>query len=431
MEIAETTPTMPRPLRRGVRSFAEHLRAQNWSPRNHPITPDMVALNCNKKFWFDCPNCLHEFDCSPLNINHGGNWCPYCAIPNQKLCGDIECEFCFNKSFASHEKAKYWSDKNELKPHQVSQSSDIKIWFDCDKCHHVFNSRLGNVSYGYWCPYCAIPNQKLCGDIECEFCFNKSFASHEKAKYWSDKNDKNPHEVALNSSKKFRFDCPNCPHEIYKILAGINIHESWCPYCAVQKLCGDIECEFCFNKSFASHEKAKYWSDKNKLKPHQVARCSGKKIWFDCDKCGHDFISIISNIKKGQWCPICKNKTEKKLLEWLQKQPFIKKVKREYKPKWFKYHCIIKKKHKIRSFTYSYDFLITLQNEKQLIIELDGAQHYVDNIYFKTTALHQQIRDAYKERKAQQHKLKVIRILQEDVWHDRGDWEETLTKQLN
>ena len=36
-----------------------------------------------------------------------------------------------------------------------------------------------------------------------------------------------------------------------------------------------------FEKSFASHEKAKYWSSKNELKPEGVARGSNKKYWFD------------------------------------------------------------------------------------------------------------------------------------------------------
>ena len=32
-------------------------------------------------------------------------------------------EIPFEKSFASHEKAKYWSDKNEIKPEEVFKNS--------------------------------------------------------------------------------------------------------------------------------------------------------------------------------------------------------------------------------------------------------------------------------------------------------------------
>ena len=41
----------------------------------------------------------------------------------------------FEKSFASHEKSQYWSDKNELKPHQISKASKKKFWFECEYKH--------------------------------------------------------------------------------------------------------------------------------------------------------------------------------------------------------------------------------------------------------------------------------------------------------
>jgi len=53
--------------------------------------------------------------------------------------------------------------------------------------------------------------------------------------------------------------------------------------------------EIPFENSFASHEKAKYWSDKNLLKPNQVSLNSNKKYWFNCD-CGHEFNKILSDI---------------------------------------------------------------------------------------------------------------------------------------
>ena len=48
----------------------------------------------------------------------------------------------FDKSFASHEKAIYWSDKNELKPFQISKGTDKKYWFNCNVCNHKFLMQL-------------------------------------------------------------------------------------------------------------------------------------------------------------------------------------------------------------------------------------------------------------------------------------------------
>ena len=99
--------------------------------------------------------------------------------------------------------------------------------------------------------------------------FEKSFASCEKSKYWSEKNELKPHQVYNVTAKKNLFNCPNCNHEFLQNPSHIK-RGSWCPYCANKKLCGIKECVSCFDKSFASNELSKYWSEKNELKPEFV-----------------------------------------------------------------------------------------------------------------------------------------------------------------
>ena len=84
----------------------------------------------------------------------------------------------FEKSFASfddQEKLSCWSKKNILKPEQVSKGSSKNYIFDCKKCKHEFSARLSKVSGNTrrWCNYCG--NKKLCEDINCKICYEKSF----------------------------------------------------------------------------------------------------------------------------------------------------------------------------------------------------------------------------------------------------------------
>ena len=61
-------------------------------------------------------------------------------------------------------------------------------------------------------------------------------------------------------------------------------------------------------QSIASLEISKYWSSKNgNIKPIDVLKSSGKKYWFDCHLCGHEFEIILSTITRGCWCPYCVN----------------------------------------------------------------------------------------------------------------------------
>jgi very-short-patch-repair endonuclease len=204
--------------------FSENPKSKFWSDKN-TLKPNEVALNSHKKFWFDC-ECGHAFDSSLLNINQGNNWCPYCN--NRKLCNK-DCNSCYNKSFASHEKAICWSSENELTPRQVFKGADRKKYkFNCDKCSHKFEMNIKDItSKGQWCSYCS--HQKLCENIECKMCFNNSFAFLERSKYLNDKNI-NPRMLFKSTNKKFSFDCYICNKTFSCQLSDVS-KGIWCSFC--------------------------------------------------------------------------------------------------------------------------------------------------------------------------------------------------------
>ena len=46
---------------------------------------------------------------------------------------------------------------------------------------------------------------------------------------------------------------------------------------------------------FSQDPRAIFWSERNLIKPNELALNSHKKFWFDCE-CGHTFESCIKNI---------------------------------------------------------------------------------------------------------------------------------------
>ena len=132
------------------------------------------------------------------------------------------------------------------------------------------------------------------------------FSQHPKAIFWSDRNEKKPDEVSLNSHKKFWFDC-ECGHTFDIQLNNVNSGR-WCSYCSNKKLCGQSKnCKICFDKCFASVDYFKNWSDKNIETPFEVLKNSHKKYWFECPKCEHSFQQQLSNITRGNMCQYCHN----------------------------------------------------------------------------------------------------------------------------
>lgn len=216
------------------KSLKSQDQSRYWSKRNKTITPRQVFKSTSLvKYWFDCPTCNHSFEKFPSQVTNG-SWCPYCAVPPKALCDDVSCNACFEKSFASSEKSQYWSQRNEsITPRQVFMSSNTKYWFDCPKCNHLFKAVPNHLaSKGSWCPYCAVPSRQLCNDISCTFCFERSFASHEKSKYWSTRNGHiTPRKIfKLSSMVDYWFDCDLCNKPFQISITSIT-NGCWCSCC--------------------------------------------------------------------------------------------------------------------------------------------------------------------------------------------------------
>jgi hypothetical protein len=394
-------------------TFNTHPKSKFWSNKNN-ITPENVKINSCKKYIFNC-DCGHEIEISLYNIKIG-KWCSYCCIPGLKLCNDDNCKKCFDNSFSSNEISKYWSKKNLLKPRQVFKTSSKTYLFDCSICGHEIEKKISVIKRlnRLGCSYCI--NQKLCGIESCIQCYNKSFATIIKKNVWSDKNLLKPFQVSKCSNQEYIFVC-KCGNEYKHILSNLlKLKQNSCSCCNKnsKKLCDNEECKFCYDKSFASHTKSKYWSETNILKPRQVFKSSSnKKYIFICEK-KHVFKKTTNNINSNSWCPKCINKTETILYNKLI--ILYPTLQYQYKVLW----C---KKNK---YLLPFDFSIP---ELNIIIELDGKQHFEQVRNWDNPDLIQK-RDKYKMALANENKFSVIRLLQLDVYHNKFNWLEELNNNI-
>ena len=217
-------------------------------------------------------------------------------------------------SFANNPKSQFWNYElnGDLKPEDVTKSTQKKFWFKCDnkQCNHNFEMALNNVSNGKWCPYCCIPSRILCNLDNCQLCYNKSFASHEKSKFWSSKNGEITPRMVFKSCDtiKYYLKCNVCNHDFSIALSSLK-QGNWCSFCGNRELCDNNDCTMCFNNSFASIEKSRFWSSKNRdIKPRNVFKCISNKYLFDCDICNHTFEMGLNTITKGGWCNYCANR---------------------------------------------------------------------------------------------------------------------------
>lgn len=317
-------------------------------------------------------------------------------------------------TFDSHPKSKFWSNRNTLKPNEVALNSHKKFWFDCGECGHQFESSLLNINKANnWCGFCSNPPKKLCNDKNCIMCFNNSFASHPKCIYWSDENELIPRQVFKNADRrKFKFKCDKCYHSFEMVVKDITSKNHWCSYCSHQKLCENEECTMCFSNSFASIERSKYLHDKT-INSRMLFKSTNKKYKFVCDICDKLFDSPLSAITKGVWCSFCVNKTEQILFDKLFEK--YNTLKQQYKVDWCKNIKYL-----------PFDFII---EERKIIIELDGKQHFEQIGNWQTPEKTRQI-DLFKMKCANENGFSVIRILQKDVYKNKYDWKSELCENI-
>lgn len=201
--------------------------------------------------------------------------------------------------------------------------------------------------------------------------------------------------------------CNVCNHNYETNLNVATTQNIWCPYCSSSKLCDNENCEKCCDKSFASCENSKYIIDD--VNPRKIFKASRQAYNFKCPECNSIFKSRIYCISYGQWCPICKNKTEKIMLTYLKKQHNIL-----FQPK-FNW-CIDK--------TYlPFDFLI---GDCNLLIELDGNQHFYQVMNWKSPE-ENYTTDIYKMKMAIENMYSIIRIRQYDFKYKNFNWKALLT----
>ena len=124
-----------------------------WSDRNLPLTPDSVTFGSNKKVWWKGA-CGHEWETS-VKARSNGEKCPICS--GARVVTGINDLSTLKPKLASE-----WSEKNELKPTEVSVASHKKIIWKCKHGHEWEASVKSRTVNGTGCPYCS-HNKVLAG----------------------------------------------------------------------------------------------------------------------------------------------------------------------------------------------------------------------------------------------------------------------------
>lgn len=247
----------------------------------------------------------------------------------------------------SNEILEFWNfDKNKIDPITLTPGSNKKVWWKCKK-NHEWEASVNNINLGRKCPYCS--NRKICKD-------NCLATTHPHLlKIWSNKNNTEPTTVTYGSRKKIWWKCSDCKEEwkcsIYHVSNG-----SRCPYCLKRK----INKKNCLTTTHP--ELAKEWSNKNKLKPTEIASGSLSNYLWKCKKCNWEWLAA-PNTRTRSGCPKCNESKGEKIVSQVLDKLQVR-YKREY------VFAELPRKR--------FDFALFKKHKKKpyAVIEYHGEQHY-------------------------------------------------------
>ena len=258
--------------------------------KNGGLTADMVVATSNEKYWWKCEK-GHSYQSTPANklpYNYG---CPYCS--NHRVLpgfNDLETRY--------PDLAKEWDyEKNKpRKPSEILYSTTAEYWWICPKGHS----------------YSVSPGRRIKQSSGCPFCVNRlvlkgyndlATTNPEIAAMWDYEKNKDitPDSVTSGSDKEAWWRC-DYKHS-FKKTVRLQVISPSCPVCEYRTLLTG------FNDLATTHPAlAAEWDyEKNGgLGPDSVMKTTGKKVWWKCSTCGHEWQAHINlRVLTGNGCPKC------------------------------------------------------------------------------------------------------------------------------
>lgn len=183
-----------------------------------PSDPCTILKSSKKALMWKCSNCPHEFEASPVNVDHG-RWCPYCS--GNRLCGN--CDECTSKSMFCHplcDQLLTVIGESTTNTKCIPIGSHKMATWKCHICSHEFQSKIQDVTVNkQWCGFCG--NKRLCS---CADCFAKSLASTPAASLFvvTEDGESDASRVFKRSNKRAIFQCKNCGEHRLQVVHDSN-----------------------------------------------------------------------------------------------------------------------------------------------------------------------------------------------------------------
>ncbi len=351
--------------------YAPHLRKEWNEEKNGPMRN--YSRGSRKKVWWKCSKVPHHEWYARIDNRTGVDPrnCPICS--NQLICPRDQCNSLY-KSEKFQEIKNEWNEEKNGSAKDYTQSSHKKVWWMCSKVpHHEWYARIDNRTRvnSRNCPICS--NQLICPKDKCNSLYgSKQFEEIENE--WNEEKNGSAKNYFPMSDKKVWWKCGKIPHHEWKARIGNRTGSNPlnCPICSNQLICPKDQCNSLYiSEKF--QEIKNEWNEKKNGSAKNYFPMSGKKVWWICNKVPHHEWKTSIHHRTGynsSSCPMCNMSHLEKEFEYvstvLQLNPIFE-----------------AKFENCKNITHL-PFDVHLKDHN-ILVELDGKQHFIRNDYFYAT----------------------------------------------
>lgn len=332
--------------------------------------------NSYTKARFKCTICGNEFWSEPRLVLYSGG-CEVCA--GKKVLQGYNDLATLRPDIAS-----CWVecvDNGNLTPNDVTIGSHKKVVWTCPHCEELYITTVNSRITTDGCRKCGskISASKRTQNVIKQ---NGSLADNfpHLCEEWIecvDDPNKIPSEVTCHSSTLVKWKCNTCQH-IWSALISDRTNGHGCPKCARKEAKqNDISNRIKARGSFESvypelASELLYFIDDDWLSPSEVTPKSHKNAMWQCKECGHVWSTSVLNRANGTQCPKCTFMKSKSNLQ--------RKVEEYLDDIWLEclheQECTLKCYNPKTGNLLLYDNEVIFDNNKRIIIEVNGEQHY-------------------------------------------------------
>ena len=200
--------------------------AEKWHPtKNGRITPEYVNAHTHRKYWWICP-LGHTYDMAVKHKTEKDAQCPICSN-HRVLKGYNDLETKRPDVIPKWDFVK----NDELQPSEVTVTSNIKVWWKCEKGHSYQRIISHQTTRESECPICSMRMlskgindlKTLYNDVALEWDYEMN-------------GDANPEDFTPISKKRFNWKCMKCGKKWVTSISNRCVSGTGCPSCAKRRV---------------------------------------------------------------------------------------------------------------------------------------------------------------------------------------------------